>query len=238
MRDGSRCQTMHDLSFLSMFKQGWPILTVLFVMSVFSVAIFIGRWRAFRQIRCDALHFVRHVIRIAEERGCDSATAYCGKYSFPVARAALAALETRGDRDAAVTHAIELEVHQLETGVAPLGTIASLAPFVGLFGTVVGIIKAFCSIAATSGGGTEVVSAGIAEALVTTACGLLVAIPAVAFYNYCAHRVRNMARETELAVYELVAWLADRDRTQACPTSDGSLQPVIPPRCASEAFSS
>ena len=140
---------------------------------------FIGRWRAFRQIRCDVLHFVRHVIRIAEEPGCDSATAYCGKYSFPVVRAALAAPETRGDRDASVTHAIELEVYQHETGVAPLGTIASLAPFVGLFGTVVGIIKAFCSIAATSGGGTEVVPAGIAEALVTTACGLLVAIPAV-----------------------------------------------------------
>lgn len=111
---------------------------------------------------------------------------------------------------------LELEVHQIEMGVAALGTIASLAPFVGLFGTVVGIIKAFGSIAVNSGG-TEVVSAGIAEALVTTACGLLVAIPAVAAYNYCIHRIKNMARETELAVYELAAWFSERDRAQEQP---------------------
>ena len=115
------------------------------------------------------------------------------------------------------THVIETEVHRLESGVAAIGTIASLAPFVGLFGTVVGIIKAFNSIAANSGGGTEAVSAGIAEALVTTACGLLVAIPAVAFYNYCAHRIRSLARETELAVYDLVVWLSDHDVPQTPP---------------------
>ena len=204
---------MHDFSLFSMFKQGWPVLSVLLLMSIFSTAVLIDRWRAFRQARCDALQFVRHVIRIAEERGHDVARTYCGKYSLPVARAALAVFDARVDRDAAMTHAIELEVHQIETGVAALGTIASLAPFVGLFGTVVGIIKAFGSIAVNSGG-TEVVSAGIAEALVTTACGLLVAIPAVAAYNYCVHRIKNLARETELAVYELAAWFSEQDLPQ------------------------
>ena len=94
-------------------------------------------------------------------------------------------------------------------GVAALGTIASVAPFVGLLGTVIGIIKAFGSIAVSNGGGAEVVSKGIAEALVTTACGLLVAIPSVAAYNYCAHKIKNMAKETDLAAYELVAWLSE-----------------------------
>ena len=203
-----------------MFRQGWPVLCVLLVMSVYSLAMFIDRWRAFWLIRCEPLPFVRHVIRIADERDRDSARAYCGKHRLPVAQAALAVFEARGTREAreaAMTHAIETEVHRLETGVAAIGTIASLAPFVGLFGTVAGIIKAFNSIAANAGGGTEVVSAGIAEALVTTACGLLVAIPAVAFYNYCAHRIRNLARETELAVYELVVWLSDRDLPQTPP---------------------
>jgi biopolymer transport protein ExbB len=207
---------MQDFSLFSMLKQGWPVLSVLFLMSIFSTAVLIDRWRAFRRSRCNALKFVRHLIRLASERDPDAARAYCGKYSLPVARTALAVFDARADRDAAMTHAIELEVHQIETGVAALGTIASLAPFVGLLGTVVGIIKAFGSIAVNSGG-TEVVSAGIAEALVTTACGLLVAIPAVAAYNYCIHQIKNLARETELAVYELVAWLSERDLPQAQP---------------------
>jgi len=213
---------MHDFALLTMFKQGWPVLCVLLTMSILSTAMFIDRWRALWRIRCDAIHFVRYVIRVIDERDRDAARAYCGKYRLPVAHAALAVLEaraTREARDAAMTHAIEAEVHRLEPGVSTMGTIASLAPFVGLFGTVVGIIKAFNSIAANSGGGTEVVSAGIAEALVTTACGLLVAIPSVAAYNYCVHKIRNLARETELAVYELVVWLSDRDTPQTQQTS-------------------
>lgn len=212
---------MHDYSLFTMFKQGWPVLSVLLVMSIMSMAVLIDRWCAFRRTHCDAMQFVRHVIRIAEERGRAAARTYCGKYRLPVARASLAVFETRGPRDAALTHAIEMEVHQLETGVAMLGTIASIAPFVGLFGTVVGIIKAFGSIAVNSGG-TEVVSAGIAEALVTTACGLVVAIPAVAAYNYCAHKIKNLARETELAVYELLSWLAEYDASPSHPNAAGA----------------
>jgi biopolymer transport protein ExbB/TolQ len=79
-----------------------------------------------------------------------------------------------------------------------------------LLGTVIGIIKCFNSIAVNSGGGAEVVSKGVAEALVTTACGLLVAIPSVAAYNYCVHKIKNLAKDTHLAVYDLVTWLSER----------------------------
>ncbi len=226
----SGVSAMHEFTVLTMLKQGWPVLTVLLLMSIFSMAIVIDRYRALRRTQCDAIAFIRHVIRIAKDRDCDSARTYCGQYRLPVARAALAVLNVRGDREErgeAMTHAIEAEVHQLETGVAVIGTIASLAPFVGLFGTVVGIIKAFCNIAANSGGGTEVVSAGIAEALVTTACGLLVAIPAVAAYNYFVHRIRNLGRETELAVYELIAWLSERE---ASPAPRSAWAPEAPRR--------
>ena len=187
---------MHDYSLFTMFRQGWPVLSVLLLMSIFSTAVLVDRWRAFRLTHCDALHFVRHVIRIADERGCDIARAYCVKYSLPVARAALAVFDARANRDVAMTHAIELEVHKLETGVAALGTIASLAPFVGLFGTVVGIIKAFGSIAVNSGG-TEVVSAGIAEALIATAMGIAAAIPAVLAYNYFLRKLKLCEAELD-----------------------------------------
>ena len=201
---------MNDFSLASMLKQGWPILSILMIMSVFSMATFIDRLRALRRTRCNARQFVRYVIRVIEERGLDPAITYCSKHQVPVAKAVLAVLEQNGDRESrerALEHTIEADMHQLEGGVAALGTIASIAPFVGLLGTVIGIIKAFGSIAVSAG--TEGISQGIAEALVTTACGLLVAIPSVAAYNYCAHKIKNIAKETDLAVYELVAWLSE-----------------------------
>ena len=203
----------NDFSLASMMKQGWPVLSILLILSVFSMATFIDRVRALRRARCDAGPFVRYVIRVIEERGLDAAIAYCDKHPMPIANAVLAVLEQNGDREArerALEHAVQSDLHHLEAGVTSLGTIASIAPFIGLLGTVIGIIKAFGSIAVSSGGGTEAVSAGIAEALVTTACGLLVAIPSVAAYNYCVHKIKSLAQETDLAVFELVTWLTER----------------------------
>jgi len=215
---------MNDFSLAGMIKQGWPVLSILLIMSIFSMATFVDRWRSLRRTRCDARQFVRYLIRVINERGLDAAVEYCEKHQKPVAAAALAVLEQNGDaaaRERALEHAIEAEVHQLEAGVAALGTIASIAPFVGLLGTVIGIIKAFGNIAVSSGGGAEVVSAGIAEALVTTACGLLVAIPSVVAYNYCVHKIKFLARETELAVYDLVAWFANRQAQNEPPVWSG-----------------
>ena len=221
---------MNDFSVLSMVKQGWPVLSVLLAMSVLSTAVFIDRWRLLRRARCDASLFVRQVIRICKERGQDSALAYCDKYRKMVASASAAVLAQSGERELcerALEHAVQADLHQLGRGVAMLGTIASTAPFVGLFGTVVGIIKAFASIAVTSGGGTEVVSAGIAEALVTTACGLLVAIPSVIYYNYCSQSIKALAQETDLAVFDLIAWLCDRQEPPAA-RSPAALPPRVP----------
>jgi biopolymer transport protein ExbB/TolQ len=218
---------MNEFSLASMLKQGWPVLTILLVMSVFSAATFIDRLRALRRARCNAGQFVRYVIRVIEERGLDPAINYCAKHPVPIARAVLAVLEQNGDRESrerALEHSVEQDLLQLQAGVSALGTIASVAPFVGLLGTVIGIIKAFGSIAVSAGGGAEVVSAGIAEALVTTACGLLVAIPSVVFYNYCVHKVRNVAKETDLAVYELIAWLSARKEP---PVWTGSRTPPV-----------
>ena len=96
----------------------------------------------------------------------------------------------------------------LEKYVPILGTIAGTAPFVGLLGTVIGIIKAFHDISVNVGGGPEVVSAGIAEALITTAFGLVVAIPAVMAFNYFIHKVQKVAEEIDLAAYELIERLS------------------------------
>jgi biopolymer transport protein ExbB/biopolymer transport protein TolQ len=89
-------------------------------------------------------------------------------------------------------------------GLGFLATIGSTAPFIGLFGTVVGIINAFRSIAATGSGGMSVVSGGIAEALVSTALGIFVAIPAVVAFNHFTGKIENFHVEMNRASSQLV----------------------------------
>jgi biopolymer transport protein ExbB/biopolymer transport protein TolQ len=103
-----------------------------------------------------------------------------------------------------IQRASALTASDLKRGVASLATIGATAPFVGLLGTVVGIITAFQGIAATGSGGLGSVSAGIAEALVETALGLVVAIPAVWFYNYLSGRIEYFNVEMDNSSSELV----------------------------------
>jgi biopolymer transport protein ExbB/TolQ len=104
----------------------------------------------------------------------------------------------------AVERAIERQTNVLKKGLGGLATIASTAPFVGLFGTVLGIINAFHSMSKTGSGGLSTVSAGISEALVVTAFGLLVAIPAVALYNYFSGTVDQFVVDMDEVASEMV----------------------------------
>ncbi len=128
------------------------------------------------------------------------------------------ALHSRGPEDvgdfdviAAVNRAVDRSsmrtVADLRRGLGALATVGSTAPFVGLLGTVAGIITAFQAMAATGSGGLGSVSAGIAEALVTTAFGLLVAIPAVMMFNYLTNRVEDMQVDIADSASELVDYL-------------------------------
>jgi biopolymer transport protein ExbB/TolQ len=103
-----------------------------------------------------------------------------------------------------IQRASALTASDLKKGVSALATIGSTAPFVGLLGTVVGVITAFQGIAASGSGGIGAVSAGIAEALVETALGLVVAIPAVWFYNYLTGRIEYFNVEMDNSSSELV----------------------------------
>ncbi len=118
---------------------------------------------------------------------------------------------------AAVNRAVERStlrtVNDLRRGLGALATVGSTSPFVGLLGTVAGIITAFQSMAATGSGGLGSVSAGIAEALVTTAFGLLVAIPAVMMFNYLTNRVEDMQVDLTDSATELVDFFMKEGRT-------------------------
>jgi biopolymer transport protein ExbB/biopolymer transport protein TolQ len=110
----------------------------------------------------------------------------------------------------AIERATALNLTDLKRGLSGLATIGATAPFVGLLGTVIGIINAFRGMALTGSGGIGAISAGIAEALVTTAVGLFVAIPAVWAFNYLTTRVESFTVEMDNSASELIDYMAKK----------------------------
>jgi biopolymer transport protein ExbB/TolQ len=196
----------------TMLMHGWPVLSVLLIMSVFSITVIVDRWLTMRRGQVDTRAFVAKVSRIVREQSPAAAQDYCRNRSQPIAAVAAAVLAQAGGREArerALQHAMQAQIREMESYVPILGTIASSAPFVGLFGTVVGIIRAFSDIASNVGGGPEVVASGIAEALVTTAGGLLVAIPALIGYNYFVRQIQRETDAIDIALYDLIEALCE-----------------------------
>lgn len=181
---------------------GWPVLSILFVTSIFLFAIVFERWKAFSKVSLETDTFMNSV------RGTTDAqkiVSWCEKSDQPLAfiTKSVYAVTAREDKERHLHRAIQSLVHRFEKGLSFLGTVASVAPFVGLLGTVIGIIRAFRAVS-TSSTGASAVALGIAEALVGTAAGLVVAIPALLAYNYFVNRLRRMSQDWEIAGDELI----------------------------------
>ena len=215
------------LDLVDMFAQmgplAWAVAIVLFGMSFLSVGIAIERIYTFSQARKQSKLFAPQVAKHLRDGRLKEAIAMSAskdyRYSH-LAKVVLAGLQeyqfqqesgTNLNRDdvldtvrRSIQRASALTTNDLKKGVNTLATIGSTAPFVGLLGTVVGVINAFVGIASTGSGGIAGVSAGIAEALVETALGLFVAIPAVWFYNYLTNRLEYFNVEMDNSSSELV----------------------------------
>jgi biopolymer transport protein ExbB len=105
--------------------------------------------------------------------------------------------------------AIEVEQVEMERNLNVLGTMSNIAPLIGLFGTVVGIIRAFSAIARTGSGGSQVVAMGVAEALMTTAAGIIVAVIATVCFNIFVRKIRTRSVDLEDAREELLVLFAE-----------------------------
>jgi len=196
---------------------------VLFFMSFWSVGVAVERIYTFSQAKKQSKLYAPQVAKHLKDGRLKDAIAVSQSKNYRyshLAKVVLAGLQeyqfqsesggnlSREDLLDTVRRAIQrasaLTANDLKKGVASLATIGSTAPFVGLLGTVVGVINAFTGIAATGSGGIGAVSAGIAEALVETALGLVVAIPAVWFYNYLTGRIEYFNVEMDNSSSELV----------------------------------
>jgi len=178
---------------LALGGAGW-VLWLLIALSVISLAIALERLWYFRTHRVQKATLLADMQALLRERALDRPD-----------DETLAA--PRDDLAAAAEGAKAREKLRLERNLAFLATLGSNAPFVGLFGTVLGIIKAFHDLAGSQAGGPSVVMAGISEALVATAVGLMVAIPAVAAFNYFNRRVRAFMCKVDWAAHLAIAEL-------------------------------
>jgi biopolymer transport protein ExbB/biopolymer transport protein TolQ len=200
-------------------NMGWMargVVFVLFIMSIYSLAVMIDRILYFRAARNGSREFAPKVAGALREGKLEEAAKVADRYK----KSHLAEVVTAGlneYRNAPGTAAEKIEsahraldraeaiVHaKLKRGLGGLATIGSTAPFIGLFGTVVGILNAFQQIATQKTSGIGAVAGGISEALVTTAFGLLVAIPAVMFFNAFTGSVENFDVEMDNSSSELI----------------------------------
>jgi len=205
---------------------GWVakvIAIILVIMSMISFGVAIERIYTFAQARKQSKLYAPQVAKHLKDGRLKDAIAISSSKNYRyshLAKVVLAGMQeyqfqqeaggnlSREDLVDTVRRAIQrasaLTANDLKKGVSALATIGATAPFVGLLGTVVGIINAFHGISTSGSSGLAAVSSGISEALVETALGLVVAIPAVWFYNYLSGRIENFNVEMDNSSSELL----------------------------------
>ncbi len=206
-------ETIRDL-----IRDEWAILSLLLLWSLAGLTIICERVYSLWNVAAKSETFKTRVVTAIEAGDLPKATALC-----ETSHEALSEVFERGLKIFARTPAKTAEavasqriatVASFKRYLWALGTVGSSAPFVGLFGTVVGILKAFQSMSIAGTGGFKVVSQGIAAALVATAAGLLVAIYAIVAYNYFVARVNALGVQYKLCCEEFLFALAEYGKTK------------------------
>lgn len=199
---------------------GLGVIAVLLIMSIYSIAIMCERYLTFNAAANQSRAFIPKATAMIKAAQIDDALQLSRQFK----KSHLAMVVNSGLQELAITstknplrkakralqRSSAIKIAEMQKGLSSLATIGSTAPFVGLFGTVVGIINAFTKMNEAETAGISVVAGGIAEALITTAFGLVVAIPAVWMFNYFTARVNNFAIEMKNSADELLEFFVER----------------------------
>lgn len=216
-----------EMSILELWAQAGPfaqfILVVLFIMSFLSLGVAGAKWWRIRRSTRETRKFAPEFARFLQEEQLDSAIELAEKQKVShVARVLGEALSEvkplLSDRatvtaqdinsaERAVERQMLILLAELKRGTGMIATVGATAPFVGLLGTTIGVVNSFTGMATTGSGGLAAISAGIAEALIATALGLLVAIPAVWLFNYFQTKIENISVEMTYTSKELIDFL-------------------------------
>lgn len=203
---------------LPIFQTEW-ILYLLLGLSVISIGVMVERWFFFQRRRID-VDAIRDALSKSLEKGdFEAASALLQKHDALETNVVLIGLRAyqKGPESVEdlIAGALGREKARYESRLGFLATLASNAPYIGLFGTVLGIIRSFRDLAANMADASSAVMAGIAEALVATAAGLLVAIPAVVAYNVFRGRVKDSVTSCQMLARILLSQLKATDTVVA-----------------------
>ncbi|MBX3276678.1 MAG: MotA/TolQ/ExbB proton channel family protein [Acidobacteria bacterium] len=212
-----------DFTFMGMIRNlggvALAVLVVLLIMSIWSIAIMVERFLTYNAAKNQSREFAPKVAQALKQAKIEDAIGISEKYKkshlamvvnagLQEFRAHQLTSDIPGEEIDASKRALQraeaIKVSEFKRGLSGLATIGSTAPFVGLFGTVFGIINAFQGMKSAETAGISAVAGGIAEALFATAFGLLVAVPAVWLFNYFTSKVDNFVVEMENSSAELI----------------------------------
>ncbi len=201
------------------------VVVILAIMSAYSISVMIERWLTYRQARKQSRLFTPAVAECLKDGKIDEAIALGEQYNkshlakvltsgLQELQAHTKSKEIPGETLEASRRALErataICIEDLKRGLSSLATIGSTAPFVGLFGTTIGIINAFQGMKTEETAGIAAVAGGIAEALVTTAFGLFVAVPAVWMFNIFTNKIETFTVEMDNSSSELIDYFIKR----------------------------
>jgi biopolymer transport protein ExbB len=208
--------------FINFLIRGGPAMVGLLICSILAVAIVIERLWFFAQQHGDTAGLLRQIGQKIEQDDISGAIKICDSNKGMLPKILRFGLERgrkgRADITDALSIALMKHLNSLERNLSVIGTIAVIAPFVGLFGTVLGIIHAFDDIALKGNSTPAVVAAGVGEALITTAAGLFVAVLAVIFFNYFKARIKAYNQEMIVAANQLAEMLHFHNIGEPIPT--------------------
>jgi biopolymer transport protein ExbB len=205
---------------MGMFAKG--IVVVMAIMSIYSITIMVSKWWALRQAQAESRKFAPEFSQFLEEDNLTEAIRLAESYKKshvalvlggalgevkPLIADGSITVSDINSAERAVERNMLLEVTNLKRGLAVLATVGATAPFVGLLGTTIGIVNSFVGMSSSGSGGLSAIGGGVAEALITTAFGLIVAIPAVWAYNYFSTKIDNLTAEMTYVSKEMIDYL-------------------------------
>ena len=202
-----------------------PILMVLVLCSVVTLGFALERMHYFRKRSGNADATLLQALAAVRDRRVNEAIIYCEGNAHPMGTVAATTIKNHlaAPREAEEVMQVALSQQKLllERNTGMLGTMAAIAPLIGLLGTVWGIMRAFHAMSAAGAAAPSVVAAGVAEALVTTAAGLIIAVPAVMLYNHFNRRLNTMLTVAENHTRSLCVALRAKDvRAEAADVAE------------------
>jgi biopolymer transport protein ExbB len=197
----------------SYFERGGPVMWPLLVLSILGVTVMIWRWWALRQATAGVVDFLKELRTKLVNRDVQGAISVCERHKGPVAAIVKAGLlrfgRSKEEVEMALQDASAHELSMLERGLPILATVAMIAPLLGFLGTVTGMINSFEALASVGLNNPAAVARGISEALITTAAGLMIAIPVQMAYNYFVTNVNALVRSMEAAAHVVLEAMGD-----------------------------